>query len=152
MLEHIRAKVIDELRARDYARGIPRDGKCYTVEMVDGVETARVDPDLSRRVHSGGETNRLTSERWREFCAAPRDVAVEMANLGHMPAADDGPTMHMPGFAPAITEAIRLGIAAGVESAMRLSQGNGRPESPAGGKPPPAKSRTAEPRTVEATT
>jgi len=113
-LQGLRAIVIGELCERDYARGIPRSGQCYVIEERDGVKTVHVDPDLSRRKHSGDETQRLTQLRWREFCEEPRDPAIELKKFGKESTPEPASTMHVTGLGETIESAIARGIAAGL--------------------------------------
>lgn len=152
VLQHIGREITKETNIRDIARGCPDDGHGNAAACELRGETYVVNPHWARLKTPGSHWIAEIRRRWAEFCSEPRDPATELAKIGETPTPDETPRMNLQGLTPAITEAIRLGIAAGVESAMRLSQGNGRSEPPAGGKAPLAKSRTAEPRTVEATT
>jgi len=133
MLQSIRRKVIDELNARDVARGLPKSLACGKwVSAGPGQKVFVVDPRLSALKHSGKESSTEWVRRWQDFCSAPRDPLTELAKIGEKPAPDETPRTHIQGLAPSIQEAIREGIAAGLKAAG-LNNGKGE-ASPDKGK------------------
>jgi hypothetical protein len=152
MLQSIRRTVIDELNARDVARGLPKSLACGKWVNRNGTPTFVVDPRLSALKHSGEEASTEWVKRWQAFCSAPRDPLTELAKIGETPAPDETPRTHVQGLAPSIQEAIAEGIKAGVAAA--LSNGRGlasdnvlSPPIRHAGRP-----RKLEPADAEATT